>query len=209
MSGWNISFLSFSIKEKVSFRNIKKISGYCCSFLFLSFFLFYSFTPLGSQVDHLPKRIQKSLASIFPAETKIKTQTYYLSPIDYSKWKNFWPRHPLSLRSTFYQGKLGHKGHYYAIFDSHIVRSKEETLLFLLDKKGKLHDIQVLTFQEPPEYKAPSTWLKELKGQSLIKDQKKLHLENEVDAITGATLTYQSVLNALKRVMLLHKLHIQ
>ena len=38
-----------------------------------------------------------------------------------------------------------------AFFDSHIVRTKQETLMVVVTPEGKVADVETIVFQEPPE----------------------------------------------------------
>src|SRR5262252_5597259 len=45
-----------------------------------------------------------------------------------------------------------------AYLDTHVVRTKKESLLIILDSTGKLKRVEVVTFLEPPEYMPPDIW---------------------------------------------------
>ena len=48
----------------------------------------------------------------------------------------------------------------YGIIDTHLVRSKSETLLFVFSPSGEIINIEVLAFFEPPEYRPSEALLK-------------------------------------------------
>ena len=80
----------------------------------------------------------------------------------------------------------GQKRYTYILND--VVRSEYQTLLIsLIDEK--LDHIEVVRFDEPEKYKAPKPWYK------LFENSKKW---DEIDAISGATLTRSSTLKLAK-----------
>ena len=85
-----------------------------------------------------------------------------------------------------------------AYVDTHQIRTKKESLLVCLDSHGQLKRIEVTTFQEPPEYRAPENWLHQFRGKRLDKD---LRLQRAIRPLTGATLTAHSVTAAVRRVL--------
>ena len=57
-----------------------------------------------------------------------------------------------------------------AYVDTHVVRTKNESLLISLDPGGGLKRIEVTAFLEPPEYMAPEAWLAQYEGQALSEE---------------------------------------
>ncbi len=86
----------------------------------------------------------------------------------------------------------------YGILHSHRVRTKKETVLFILDKNCRIKDIEVIAFYEPPEYIPPDKWFKnfENKGASEIPAVKK-----NIPNITGATLSSRAITDASRQVI--------
>ncbi len=89
----------------------------------------------------------------------------------------------------------------YAYIDTHRVRTKPETVLYIINRKGELEVAEVIAFQEPPEYKADERWLNLFKGKSLEKD--KLTLRRDIPNITGATLTARAITRSVRKVLAL------
>ena len=84
-----------------------------------------------------------------------------------------------------------------AYVDTHIVRSKRESLLISLDVDGRVQRIDVTAFLEPPEYQAPERWLQQYDHQPLGDD---LALQRAIRPIAGATLTAIATNAAVRRV---------
>ncbi len=89
----------------------------------------------------------------------------------------------------------------YAFVDTHRVRTKPETVLYIISPEGKIEIIEVLAFLEPPEYKADERWLKLFVGKTIRKD--KLALKKDIPNVTGATLTSRAITKSVRKVLAL------
>ena len=87
-----------------------------------------------------------------------------------------------------------------AYIDTHIVRTKRESLLISLDVNGHVRRIDVTAFLEPSEYKASELWLQQYNRRPLGDD---LALQRAIRPIAGATLTALAVNTAVRRVLAL------
>ncbi len=89
-----------------------------------------------------------------------------------------------------------------AFFDSHVVRTKRETLLVAVDPAGRVLNVDTIAFQEPEEYLAQSAFYKSLEGRA---QGRALQLGRGLDGTTGATLTCRAVADAARRVLAVHR----
>jgi uncharacterized protein with FMN-binding domain len=89
-----------------------------------------------------------------------------------------------------------------AYFDSHVVRTKVEVAMVVVDREGRVRQVEVLHFDEPPEYRASAPWLAQLKGKQLSAD---LSLKGDILNLTGASLTSRALVRATRRVLALHQ----
>ena len=85
--------------------------------------------------------------------------------------------------------------------DSHIVRTLNETVIIKVEK-SKVTQFVVSSFNEPQEYKAPLKWL----DQFIKKNHKKYLLRENIDALSGATLTAKASVDTVNKVLALHKI---
>ena len=85
-----------------------------------------------------------------------------------------------------------------AYVDTHVVRTKRESLLISLDSSGRVQRIDVTAFLEPPEYRAPERWLQQYDQQPLGDD---LTLQRAIRPIAGASLTAIAANAAVRRVL--------
>jgi Na+-translocating ferredoxin:NAD+ oxidoreductase RnfG subunit len=98
---------------------------------------------------------------------------------------------------TFYEGKKNSQTLGYAAIESHTVRTQPETLLIVLSPKGELVKAEILAFHEPPEYKPAAAWLERLYRRP-VGD---LRLNQNVDAISGATLSSRASLDGIRKTL--------
>jgi electron transport complex protein RnfG len=85
-----------------------------------------------------------------------------------------------------------------AYLDTHIVRTKKESLLIILNPDGKLRRVEIVAFLEPPEYIPPDRWYQQFEGKS---KRDKIRLKQDIPAVTGATLTSRATTEAIRRVL--------
>lgn len=90
----------------------------------------------------------------------------------------------------------------YHYVDSHIVRTLNETVVVSI-KNNKVISFKVASFGEPQEYKAPSKWYGKFGGYD---GKKLLKVNDNVDALSGATLTVNSSVSAVNKIMVMHKI---
>ncbi len=87
-----------------------------------------------------------------------------------------------------------------AYFDAHRVRTLSEVLMVVVAPGGTVRRVEVLRFDEPPDYRPPAGWLALLAGRPL----EGLSLRGGVPPLAGATLTAEAVTAATRRALALH-----
>ena len=87
-----------------------------------------------------------------------------------------------------------------AYVDTHVVRTKRESLLISLDAGGRVRRIDVTAFMEPPEYIPAARWVQQYYERPLSDD---LAIMRAIRPIAGATLTTHAVNGAVRRVLAL------
>ena len=85
-----------------------------------------------------------------------------------------------------------------AYVDTHIVRTKRESLLISLTADGAVKRIDVTAFLEPSEYRANGRWLRQYDNRHLDDD---LQVRRAIRSIAGATLTGSATNAAVRRVL--------
>lgn len=85
-----------------------------------------------------------------------------------------------------------------AYIDTHVVRTKKESLLICLNAEGQVMRVEVTAFLEPPEYRASEPWYGQFADKALSED---LRLQRDIRPIAGATLTAMAATRAVRRVL--------
>lgn len=88
-----------------------------------------------------------------------------------------------------------------AYFDSHIVRTLGETIMVAIDPDDRVSRVELLVFNEPPEYIPPDAWYRLFPGQRL---DDRLAVNRGIRGILGATLTTRSTTDAVRRMLAIH-----
>ncbi len=145
-----------------------------------------------------------ALAEAFPgAETERKA--LYLSRAQQTELRKIADLDKIGRFHTFYiaRGKKG-KIAGYALFDTHIVRTKEETVFVALNADGSVRAARIISFFEPQEYLAPDRWLAIFTDKTASAS---LQPGRDLPTITGATLTTRAVSTAVRKTLQLHRTH--
>ena len=87
-------------------------------------------------------------------------------------------------------------------FDTHRVRTLNETLLVALSPEGRVLRVEAVAFHEPAEYMAREAWVKQFEGKTL---DPQLTLKGAIRPLSGATLTANAMTDAARRCLALHQ----
>ena len=88
------------------------------------------------------------------------------------------------------------------LFDTHRVRTLNETLLVAISPEGRILRVEAVAFREPEEYKAKEAWVKQFEGKGL---DTQLNLKGGIRPLSGATLTAHAMTDAARRCLALHQ----
>ena len=103
---------------------------------------------------------------------------------------------------TFHEAKKQGKIIGYAFFDTHTVRTKEETICVLFSPDGKITGVELISFYEPEEYAPSIRWLSQFVNKN---DPENLRAGGNIAAMSGATLTTQSIVQTVRKALVLYK----
>lgn len=149
-----------------------------------------------------PSLIDVAVAKAFPG-AKVERVTVRLSEAERKKVGKLASQRTPKKSTTFaYVARKDGKVVGTAFFDSHVVRTKRETLMVVVTPEGKVADVETIVFQEPPEYVAQDSFYESLEGRG---QGRPLILGRGLDGTTGATLTCRAVADASRRVLALHE----
>jgi len=142
--------------------------------------------------------IAKAVESFAPAGAVLKKKTLFLSKVEKNQLEEALGFKISSRMVPRIEVLLKGKLFAHAYLDTHMVRKLSQTLLIFVMPDQRVADIQVLNFQEPPEYSVPKRWLRLFKGYGQNNFAKK---KNHVPARSGATMTSASVEKAVKKII--------
>lgn len=89
-----------------------------------------------------------------------------------------------------------------AYFESHLVRTMNETVMIVVGADSKVAFVEILSFIEPDEYMASKRWLGQLAGRRLDDE---LALRRGLRNIAGASLTAEAVTRSVRRALAVHQ----
>lgn len=101
-----------------------------------------------------------------------------------------------------YRGRQGGRFLGTAYFDTHRVRTLQETIMIVVAPQGTLSRVEVLSFGEPEDYMPRKLWLQQFPGRKLDPD---LAVRRGIHGITGATLSARAVTLATRRTLAIHQ----
>ncbi len=89
-----------------------------------------------------------------------------------------------------------------AYFDAHLVRTLPETIMVVVDPRGAIARIEVLSFDEPEDYLPRANWYGQFVGKPLNDE---MSLTHGIRPVAGATLTARATTDAARRILALHR----
>jgi Na+-translocating ferredoxin:NAD+ oxidoreductase RnfG subunit len=145
---------------------------------------------------------QEALKLAFPGAT-IERRTAYLTEAQQKAAKKLSGDEELpSALATYYVGARDGHDVGTAYFDTHTVRTMDETIMVVVDPAGAIARIEVLSFSEPEEYLPKRHWYEQFQGKPLDDE---LSLKRAIRPVTGATLTAHATTDAARRVLALDR----
>jgi len=88
-----------------------------------------------------------------------------------------------------------------AYFDIHRVRTLPERIMIVVNPRGEIARIEVLTFDEPQDYLPRASWHGQFIGKRLTQE---LRIGRDIANVAGATLSGRAVAAAVRRVLAVH-----
>lgn len=130
------------------------------------------------------------LRAVFPEADHVDSDDVLLTPEMAKRLDDLARSHIPERMVTFYTARRGTAVLGYAVLQSHVVRTKRETLLVAFEPDGRLRKVQVVAFLEPPEYKPSERWLAQFQGKGA---GDRLAVGDDLAFISGATLSARGV----------------
>lgn len=144
---------------------------------------------------------QEALALAFPG-AQFQRQEHFLSEAQAQKVKSLSGVELPGLWWVAYEVRKEGRLLAVAFFDTHRVRTLNETAMVAVNADGTLRRVEVVAFREPQEYLARPAWIGQLPGRALNDE---LSLKRAIRPLSGATLTAHALVDAARRVLALHQ----
>ncbi len=138
------------------------------------------------------------LLQAFPGASAVEKRIVFLSDAQRRKAESLAKAPIHSQMAAVHIARRGQEAVGYAMTESHVVRTKGETVAVLLDPDGRVRSVEILAFHEPPEYSPNGRWLSQFAGLVLSDD---LWLRRSIHAVSGATLSAQAVTAGVRRLL--------
>ncbi|TBR21950.1 hypothetical protein EPO15_09025 [bacterium] len=144
---------------------------------------------------------KQALDLAFPAGTAVERKTAFLTEGEVKDAAALAKAKVESKVWTYYAATSSGAPVGYAYFDRVVVRTMPATVMAAVAPDGTLKFLEVLTFDEPDDYKATPRWLDQMKGRPLDAD---LRVGGLLRNQTGATLTSAAFTEAARRMLAVH-----
>ena len=145
---------------------------------------------------------EQALARAFPPPATIERRTLFLTPAQRARASQEARAKVDSSLVVAYLGKSpsGFLGTGY--FDTHPVRTANETLLVVVLPDGSAGTVEVVAFGEPEDYLPRPAWLRIFSRKPLDDE---LTVGRGLAHVSGATLTTRAIAAAVRRVLSIHR----
>lgn len=144
---------------------------------------------------------KQALDLAFPAGAAVERRTAYLTEGQAKEAEALAKAKVESRVWTYYAAASSGTPAGYAYFERVIVRTMPAIVMAAVAPDGTLRFLEVLTFDEPDDYKASPRWLAQLEGRALDDD---LKVGGLLRNQTGATLTSAVLAQAARRMLAVH-----
>ncbi len=144
----------------------------------------------------------EALKRAFPS-AEIGKMSVFLTPEELNKAEELSGTRPDSKLFSYYVANEDGRAAGYAIIGSHIVRTKPEAYMAVLNPDRTIRYIEILAFYEPEEYLPPKRWLAQFTGKRLGEG---LWVNRDIQAITGATITTYSLTREVRKALALFEM---
>lgn len=143
-----------------------------------------------------------AIKTLYPESTSSQKRSILLTKSEASTVEKLIKQKLKSKIFTFYIIKKDNEIISYAGVYTNKVRSKTGTFMTFISTEGKITSIEVIAFNEPPEYTPKKRWLELFDGKSV---QDNIKVKESVPNLSGATLSATSAANTAKLMLAVWK----
>lgn len=145
--------------------------------------------------------VEEALALAFPG-AEIERRTVFLTEAQRARATELAGQPPATAVVHPYVAKRDGEIVGTAYFDTHVVRTLAETVMVAVDREGRVGRVEVLSFDEPPDYLPREPWYRQFDQRALDAE---LELRRSIRPVSGATLTARATTDAVRRALALHR----
>ena len=173
--------------------------------LLLSFAMGWGFIPPFLAEAKVYRTKEEAIKQAFPDADAVEKETVFLNDEEKKQAEELGRVKLDSKVFTFYIGKKGKNAVGYAVFGSHIVRTKPEVYVVVINPDGSLRHVEILAFYEPQEYLPFQKWFEQFAGKVL---DDSLWPKRGIHAVAGATLSVNGITQEVRKTLAVFKVMI-
>ncbi|MFZ3114629.1 MAG: FMN-binding protein [Syntrophales bacterium] len=144
-----------------------------------------------------------ALKEVFPDADAVEKINVFLGKEEQKKIEAMAKSKLESRIFTFYAGRKGNIIVGYAVFGSHVVRTKQEVYMVVINPDSSIRQVEILAFYEPEEYLPSKRWFQRFAGKILDHE---LWPRRGIIAVTGATLSVNGITQEIRKVLAVFKI---
>lgn len=91
----------------------------------------------------------------------------------------------------------------YAVLVVRVVRTKDAAVLYMISPKGVIESVEVIAFNEPPEYTPSKQYVGQFKGKTA---EDALRVGKDIPTVTGATMGARNVTDGARLALAVFEL---
>lgn len=137
----------------------------------------------------------KAAQLLFPDATQIKKENLLLTQQERETLQQRAQVKVADSIFTVYKATKGNQDIGYGGIFTSSVRTKDQTSMVALDRKGNLIGVEMIAFYEPPEYKPHKKWLNLFSGKT---PGQEIVAGKDIPVVTGATLTTETIAETVR-----------
>jgi len=144
-----------------------------------------------------------ALKEVFPDADTVEKINVFLGKEEQKKIEAMAKSKLESRIFTFYAGRKGNAIVGYAVFGSHVVRTKQEVYMVVINPDGSIKQVEIMAFYEPAERLPSKKWFKQFTGK-ILNDE--LWPKKGIDAVTGATISVNTITQEIRNILAVFKI---
>jgi len=148
----------------------------------------------------------EALETAFPGNNSVEKIDIFLNDNQASEIEKLSKSKLDSRIYIFYKFTNGDDTLGYAVLNTHLLRTKSETVMYVIGSDGTLINAEILAFFEPSEYMQSDKWLILFENQKLDNE---LRIDRDVPNITGATITSHAFTESVRKMLAIFEIAVK